>query len=164
MNRRIPKEIKYLNELDPSVYRYVDSPDMTSLRILMRGPDDTEFAESLLDIRVKLPPSFPMSPPKFHCMTRIIHPNFSEAGDICMDGLRKGVYKPTSLIANLLQSIRVMLGEPEFSDPLNMSAVDLHEEDKDGYATSSTRTVKQYGFPLKYLDRSILVPESPSVE
>jgi ubiquitin-conjugating enzyme E2 S len=55
----------------------------------IEGPVGTPYEGGVFRVRLSLSPDYPNSPPKGYFLTKIFHPNVSEAGDICVNVLKK---------------------------------------------------------------------------
>ncbi|KAJ1978939.1 hypothetical protein H4R33_005840 [Dimargaris cristalligena] len=63
--------------------------------------------------------------------TRIYHPNIDyESGDICLSQSREGQWKPTIKIAELLNEMVQLIGNPNLDTPLIDSAAKLYTSDR----------------------------------
>lgn len=65
------------------------------------GPVGTPYEHGVFRIRLSLSPDYPHSPPKGHFLTKTFHPNVSEAGEICVNVLKKD-WKPDLGIRHVL--------------------------------------------------------------
>lgn len=50
---------------------------------------DTPFEGGSFKVKLQVGPDYPSAPPKGYFLTKIFHPNVSEAGDICVNTLKK---------------------------------------------------------------------------
>lgn len=53
------------------------------------GPTGTPFEGGVFRVKLLLGEDFPDAPPKGYFITKVFHPNISEAGDICVNVLKK---------------------------------------------------------------------------
>ena len=70
---------------------------------------------------LSIPLRYPFEPPKVHYVTPIYHPNIDSAGRICLDILNlppKGAWKPSLNIPTVLQSLQLLMSEPNPDDGL----------------------------------------------
>lgn len=77
---------------------------------------------------------FPSSPPRGVFLTKIFHPNVSEAGDICVNVLKRD-WSPDVGIRHVLTVVRCLLVEPNAESALNEEAGKLLLEGFDAFAT-----------------------------
>ncbi|KAI1385084.1 ubiquitin-conjugating enzyme/RWD-like protein [Hypoxylon trugodes] len=77
----------------------------------------------LLDI--KIPPSYPLQPPKISFRTPIIHANIAlSGGEICLD-LLKEAWTPAYSVLECVRAVRTLLSYPETDSPLNVDVAAL---------------------------------------
>ena len=65
------------------------------------GPTGTPFEGGIFRVKLLLGDDFPDAPPKGYFLTKVFHPNISEAGDICVNVLKKD-WKPDLGIRHVL--------------------------------------------------------------
>jgi len=83
----------------------------------LEGPKDTPYEGGVFWLLVQFPPSYPLMPPIIRFLTQVYHPNISHHGNVCVDILEKK-WSPVQTIAPVLASIHLLLGQPEWKDPL----------------------------------------------
>jgi ubiquitin-conjugating enzyme E2 D/E len=83
----------------------------------IKGPQDTPYQEGIFHIRISVPESYPLKPPKFWYLTKVYHPNVDTKGAICLDLLNSN-YSPAFLLQTLLISICALLDDPNPHDPV----------------------------------------------
>ncbi|CAI5445316.1 unnamed protein product [Caenorhabditis angaria] len=90
---------------------------LTDIKGQIRGPPDTPYAGGLFDLEIKIPDSYPFSPPKIKFVTKIWHPNVSsQTGVICLDIL-KDQWAASLTLRTVLLSIQALMCSPEPKDP-----------------------------------------------
>jgi ubiquitin-conjugating enzyme E2 S len=67
----------------------------------IEGPTGTPFEGGVFRVKLLLGDDFPDAPPKGFFLTKVFHPNISEAGDICVNVLKKD-WKPDLGIRHVL--------------------------------------------------------------
>ena len=93
----------------------------THTHTVVEGADGTPYANGRFKLQISMPPRYPFEPPKVHYVTPIYHPNIDSAGRICLDILNmppKGAWKPSLNISTVLQSLRLLMSEPNPDDGL----------------------------------------------
>jgi ubiquitin-conjugating enzyme (huntingtin interacting protein 2) len=118
---RINREIKDLmkdNDLEKNSYAIheVLEPSRHILAII-RGPPGTPYEGGIFKIDIRIPNSYPFTPPNCKFATKIWHPNISsQTGVICLDILKEQ-WAAAITIASVLVSIQTFLSSPEPNDP-----------------------------------------------
>ena len=109
-----------------------DRLDRLEARII--GPEDTPYVNGVFKLEISVPEQYPIQPPNVRFVTKIYHPNIDGEGRICLDLLKlppkvlfdanfiiisrlcplfsQGSWKPNLNISALLNSILVLLREP----------------------------------------------------
>jgi len=130
---RIRKEIKDIQKepLDGIILE-VDEKDMKIFNGTIEGPSGTPYAGFLLHIKITIPETYPLEPPKVIFKHPLYHPNVSLAGDICLDIL-KTQWAPTLCLSKIMLSISSLLNDPNPSSPLNSTAANYWLNDKTKY-------------------------------
>jgi ubiquitin-conjugating enzyme E2 D/E len=118
---------------------------------VMLGPDETPYAGGNYPFKINIPEKYPMKPPEIYFTIPIYHPNISQpyetknglVSNICIDILKDN-WSPALNLINLVLSIRNLLTDPNFKDPLNSDAVDHYEHDKADYERKVRSDVRKY--------------------
>ncbi|CAB3403639.1 unnamed protein product [Caenorhabditis bovis] len=91
--------------------------NLTEIQGQIRGPPDTPYHGGMFTLEIKIPESYPFSPPKIKFVTKIWHPNISsQTGVICLDIL-KDQWAASLTLRTVLLSIQALLCSPEPKDP-----------------------------------------------
>ena len=88
----------------------------------------TPFEGGIFRMKLVLPADFPASPPRGFFLTKIFHPNVAEAGDICVNTLKRD-WDPNHGLRHIFEVIRCLLIEPFPESALNEEAGKLLIED-----------------------------------
>lgn len=76
-------------------------------------------------VKISIPPSYPLQPPKMHFATPIVHPNIAlQTGEICLD-LLKDAWTPAYSVLECVRAVRMLLACPETDSPLNVDVAAL---------------------------------------
>lgn len=103
--------------------------DLTSLSVLIAGPEGTSYAAGVFHLDLKIPTTYPQSPPVAHFRTKIFHPNVDPAtGAVCVDTLKRD-WKAELTLCDVLVTITCLLVCPNPASALNAEAGQLMEED-----------------------------------
>ena len=107
--------------------------------VYLYGPPDTPYEGGKFKLSVSFPDDFPFSPMTIKFVTKVFHPNVSEAGEICVDIL-KNTWAPSLTLTKVFISLSSLLADPNSSDPLNSKAGTMHSTNKSLF----DKTVKEY--------------------
>lgn len=90
-------------------------------------------------LRITIPPTYPLHPPKISFATPVVHANVAlETGEICLD-LLKDAWTPTYSVLECVRAVRMLLGCPEVDSPLNVDVAALL---RDGDVLGARRLVE----------------------
>ncbi|PNP56156.1 hypothetical protein THARTR1_03681 [Trichoderma harzianum] len=135
-DRRIMKELQDLTEdKDTSgIHAALEQEgSLSALKGWFFGPGNTPYAGGKYVINIQLPLDYPFKPPKMQFNTRIWHPNVSsQTGVICLDTLNKN-WSPVQTIKTALLSVRMLLENPNPSDPQDGEVARMLLEDPDSF-------------------------------
>lgn len=106
-----------------------DLSNLTSLTVLLAGPDSTPYASGLWRLHLEIPPTYPSAPPTACFQTRIWHPNVDEAsGAVCVDTLKRD-WSAKLTLRDVLVTIYCLLVQPNPASALNAEAGRLMVEE-----------------------------------
>ncbi|TDG39133.1 hypothetical protein AWZ03_014445 [Drosophila navojoa] len=89
----------------------------TNLRGEIAGPKDTPYEGGKFALEIKVPETYPFSPPKVRFTTRVWHPNISTAtGTICRDILKDN-WAAAMTLRTVLLSLQALLSTAQPDDP-----------------------------------------------
>eukprot|EP00823_Brevimastigomonas_motovehiculus_P001294 TRINITY_DN11812_c0_g1_i1.p1 TRINITY_DN11812_c0_g1~~TRINITY_DN11812_c0_g1_i1.p1 ORF type:complete len:253 (+),score=43.17 TRINITY_DN11812_c0_g1_i1:163-921(+) len=89
------------------------------------GPPDSPYANARFQLRIQVPSSYPLTPPKVHFVTKICHPNIHfKTGEVCLDVL-KDAWTPIWTLETVCRAVILLLTSPEPKSPLNCDAANL---------------------------------------
>ena len=139
MNRRIAKEIHTARKSgDPVIFWTKGCP--LKLYIRLQGVGLYEDQVHLLKLKFVWGPEnehvFPMQPPLVKFKTSIWHPNISTKGSICLDILKEDEWTTHYGLSAIVNSLQLLLLEPNCDSPFNNEAAAQYMEDMDAFKTS----------------------------
>ena len=97
-----------------------------------------------------MPANYPFGPPKVHYITPIYHPNIDSAGRICLDTLNmppKGAWKPSLNIATVLQSLQLLMAEPNPDDGLMVDITHEYTHDHARFERTAAEQTRRHAIP-----------------
>ncbi|XP_047524433.1 ubiquitin-conjugating enzyme E2-22 kDa isoform X2 [Pieris napi] len=95
----------------------VVSNSWTDLLGEITGPPDTPYEGGIFKLEIKIPETYPFTPPKVRFITKIWHPNVSSVtGAICLDIL-KDQWAAALTLRTVMLSIQALLAAAEPNDP-----------------------------------------------
>lgn len=97
-------------------------------------------------MKLVLSSEYPNVPPKGYFLSRIYHPNVSNAGDICVNTLKKD-WTPDLTLKHVLQVIRCLLIVPFPESSLNDEAGKLFMESYDEFARRARIMTQVHAMP-----------------
>lgn len=103
VTRRILRELHSLTTQKPCEGINVTFAEENICEVLadIDGPTGTAYEGGVFRVKLALGPDFPNAPPKGWFLTKAFHPNISEAGEICVNVLKKD-WKPDLGIRHVL--------------------------------------------------------------
>lgn len=90
---------------------------------------------------------YPLEPPRVKFLTRVYHPNIDDAGRICLDLLKAppaGSWSPASNVSTVLQSIQLLMNEPNPDDALMPDIATQFKQDRGGYEAIARQFVLEH--------------------
>ena len=147
---RIYKEIEnmYIDPPHNVTAGPIDDNNIRHWEATIIGPEETDYSGGVFLLDIKIPEEYPFIPPTCKFKTKILHPNISPDGEICINILKKKNWNPSLNINNILLSIMLLFHKPNFGDPLNGNARDLYnkskKENSQEYSNEVKKWVKEY--------------------
>ncbi|KAH7908839.1 ubiquitin-conjugating enzyme/RWD-like protein [Hygrophoropsis aurantiaca] len=145
--RRLMRELTELRSSPPEGIRVVTNEDnMLDVTGIIEGPEGTPYAGGYFKVRFKFSEEFPAAPPKCWFATKIFHPNVSNAGEICVNTLKKD-WKSTYGIGHILVTVKCLLIYPNPESALDEEAGKLLLEDYDSYCSRAKLITSVHATP-----------------
>ena len=128
VDRRKILDIKELLKSDFECTQIDDNINKLEVKIV--GPKETIYENYSWLISIELPPDYPFKSPSVWFITKIYHPNVDfRSGTICLDVINQE-WTPMYNLMNIVDIfIPQLLTYPNPSDPLNIEAAQLMEND-----------------------------------
>ncbi len=105
------------NDLEKNSYAIHEVLESSHILAIIRGPAGTPYEGGVFEIDIRIPKSYPFTPPNCKFSTKIWHPNISsQTGVICLDILKEQ-WAAAITIGSVLLSIQTFLSSPEPNDP-----------------------------------------------
>jgi len=146
--RRLQNEVKSIQNKSSEYEKMFEikmvGDDIYHWEVLLIGPEDSLYEGYKFKIDVKLPVDYPFTAPKVKFITPIEHVNINSEGDICLDIL-KDKWAASQNIITIMVSIRVLLSDPNYSDPFNSSLAQLYRRNKNEYYDRVKKSCEKYG-------------------
>ncbi|EGF78492.1 hypothetical protein BATDEDRAFT_6774, partial [Batrachochytrium dendrobatidis JAM81] len=115
--------------------------------VVIRGLIGSPYADGLFKLDIQIPPRFPFEPPCIQFITPIYHPNIDDHGRICLDVLKmppKGSWKPSIHLSGVLNSIRMLMLEPNPDDPLSENIASEFKMDHALFTSKAKESTKRH--------------------
>ena len=133
--RRITKELKELNAFIDSepidnhriISIYMVNDDVLQYNICFLGPKESPYEENIMNIHIQIPQEYPNVPPIMKFTNKVLHPNISVNGAICLDILKNN-WCPVHTIRTVILSIISLLSDPNPDSPLNGDIAVLYKK------------------------------------
>ncbi|PLN85285.1 putative ubiquitin conjugating enzyme [Aspergillus taichungensis] len=127
--QRLLRELKdYTNNPNSALLHLgpTNDDDLLHWEAVLKGVPGTPYEGGLWQLRITLPPNYPLSPPKITFVTRISHPNISfTTGEICLTLLTTEHWSPVYTLSTTLSAIQHLLTDPRPDSPLNVDVAAL---------------------------------------
>ncbi|GAM28835.1 hypothetical protein SAMD00019534_120110 [Acytostelium subglobosum LB1] len=136
-SKRILKEYNaFKQEIDsstnPVFHIFVSDSNISSWRILMKGPQGTAYEQGYFLVSAVFPDDYPFKPPKVRFETKVYHCNISSDGAVCLDIL-KDQWSPALSIHKVMLSLSSLLTSPNPHDPLDVVKAGVYRDNPNEY-------------------------------
>lgn len=139
---RMMKDIKDLDSGSVATVIFPNPNDLLHFNLRVQ-PDSGCWIGAAYNFSVEVPDSYPHSPPKVTCHTKIFHPNIDLEGKVCLNILRKD-WNPVLDINAVIYGAIFLFYEPNPDDPLNLEAASLLRSNKEEFKRIVRRTLQGY--------------------
>ncbi|KAF5353430.1 hypothetical protein D9756_007903 [Leucocoprinus leucothites] len=147
VTRRLMRELADLRKNPPEGIRIqTNEEDMLDVTGIIEGPEGTPYAGGYFKVKFKFTEEFPAAPPKCWFATKIFHPNVSNAGEICVNTLKKD-WKSQYGIGHILVTVKCLLIYPNPESALDEEAGKLLLEDYESYCSRAKLITSVHATP-----------------
>lgn len=131
---RIKKEINFYakNRTKELIIEPCVNGDLYQWKAFIKPSETSVYHDTILELSISFPSTYPYAPPKIVFVTPIYHPNINTNGSICISTLAKD-WSPALTVEKTLYSIMSLLDEPNARDPLRPDAAELYLSDEKAY-------------------------------
>ena len=127
--RRLQKELEEIKTDPPSnCSAGLKDDNIYEWEATIIGPSESPYSGGIFRLSMLFSNDFPFKPPRVKFITKILHPNIDEYGNICLDILNKN-WSPVLNVSKLLLSISSLLTDPNPDDPLNPTIANVYKTD-----------------------------------
>jgi ubiquitin-protein ligase len=115
--------------------------DMGRWSVFMEGPKGTPFEGGIYELELVFAKNYPEAPPTLRFVSQFWHPNVYRDGPVCISMLHAAGddqisgesfdirWKPINSVSSVLNSVLLMLMEPNLSSPANVDASVMWRDD-----------------------------------
>ncbi|ESO91554.1 hypothetical protein LOTGIDRAFT_122144 [Lottia gigantea] len=152
---RMNRELKAFGENPPfgiSCWRSENSTAELEAQIL--GGEGTPYEKGVFKLEIDVPDKYPLVPPKVRFITSIYHPNIDNAGRICLDILKmppQGAWQPMLRLSTVLQSIQLLMAEPNPEDPLMTEIASEYKYNKPAFNKHAEEFTRKFAMVCIFL-------------
>ncbi|CXJ28171.1 NEDD8-conjugating enzyme UBC12, putative [Plasmodium berghei] len=124
----LQKELMDLDEINGVELFQVNHEDLKEIGVSITSQDGF-FRNKTIKFIIKFKDTYPITPPKISCLTKIFHPNIDENGNVCLNVLKLD-WNPIINLQMLILGLVLLLNEPSTNDPFNVDAANVLKNDK----------------------------------
>ncbi|ELP94771.1 ubiquitin-conjugating enzyme E2 A, putative [Entamoeba invadens IP1] len=133
--KRLLGDLKKLNQLEEENQQISAAPnedDIMKWNCLIFGTEGSIWEGGIFKLTMTFTDEYPIKPPKVVFTSKMFHPNVYTNGNICLDIL-SNQWTPTYDIISILNSILLLLDDPNPNSPANGEAADLYIRNRREY-------------------------------
>ncbi|KAF3157661.1 hypothetical protein TWF569_000226 [Orbilia oligospora] len=144
-SRRILFEIKDMAEQPhPDMDIYVSEGEMSFWKVVIQGPDGSNYASGTFVMFLDMTDDFPRKAPQARFITPIIHPNINKHGRVCHAVLDQD-WKAETKVRDILYCIYGLLMVPEKNDPIDaIATLKYWTQNEDLYTEEISQHIKKF--------------------
>lgn len=118
---------------DPEIKVFTFASSLDMWRILLKGPDDTPYANHWWYLLVSFPEDYPTQAPIFRFISVPYHINISLEGKICLNLLDQD-YSASSTVYELIVAIKMLLVLPNPDNPIETEKMRLTKSNPEEFS------------------------------
>jgi ubiquitin-conjugating enzyme E2 D/E len=122
---------------------FVNATDCRCWKAVLSGLEGQPYSGGTWMLTIDFPENYPFAAPKIRFVTPMFHPNVSSDGRVCLDIL-KGGWSPALTAMKVLQSLRLMVLEPNADDALDAYKGQLYNDDKAEYLRQAAKHTQEH--------------------
>ncbi|CED84191.1 ubiquitin-conjugating enzyme 9 [Phaffia rhodozyma] len=108
--------------------------DLMKWEVGIPGKAGTNWEGGIFKLQMIFPEDYPSKPPKCKFTPPLFHPNVYPSGTVCLSILdEEKSWKPAITIKQIVIGIQNLLNDPNASDPAQVEAYTLFQNDKNAY-------------------------------
>jgi len=121
---------------------FVVPDDLFFWRVVLQGPAGSPYEGRFFLVTLQFPNDYPFKPPKVRFQTRVYHTNINNDGGICLDIL-KDAWSPALTASKIMITLRSLLADPNFADPLDTFKAQTGMTDRPRYDAEARKHAAQ---------------------
>lgn len=122
--------------------------------VIFDGPVATPYEGGRFMLRIHFGIDYPFKAPKVNFQSHVFHSNIDYKGNICVDIL-KDKWSPVQTVSSLVNSIHLLLANPNPKDPLNDRAAKIYVANKEVHDRIAREITKKYATPNPLLKKNL---------
>ncbi|KAG5678439.1 hypothetical protein PVAND_008112 [Polypedilum vanderplanki] len=138
-DKLLVKEIQEMELCKPSsvTCEFPDSNNLSEFYIIVTPGDESLWRNGSFKFLVTVNEDYNMIPPTVKCLTKVLHPNISSNGDVCLSLLRLNSidgtsWLPTRRMKDVMFALNSLFSDlVDFSDPLNVELAEEYSKDSE---------------------------------
>ncbi|KYQ90670.1 hypothetical protein DLAC_09305 [Tieghemostelium lacteum] len=154
---RVKYEINlFENDPPPGIYASIVNDQINTLEASVLGPQDTPYDKGVFKLEISLPFKYPFEPPQIKFITPIYHPNIDSNGRICLDILYmppKGEWKPALNLLSVLNSIRLLMSNPNPHDPLMTDITEIYKNNHAQFIQTAQSWTRKHAMDIQFQEK-----------
>eukprot|EP00041_Stephanoeca_diplocostata_P005771 m.68477 g.68477 ORF g.68477 m.68477 type:complete len:154 (+) comp15985_c0_seq1:137-598(+) len=143
--KRVGKELsKLANNLPEGVHSITPEEDNILHWTCKLLPTKEPYNCGAFDFSVDFPEQYPFAPPKITFITKILHPNFDENGEVCLQAIDAAKWKPATKMDQVFVSLRELIENPEPDHPLRTDLAEQFVADRKSFEKHAKEHAKKH--------------------